>query len=333
MTQSARLTWLLLAVVALLGAAILWRMLPLLQPSAQGDGTAADAPAAVAGAAPAAPSATAASPDRPSFDVVRVSPDGTAVLAGRAPPGAQVEVLANGSVIGQAVAAANDGSWVVVLDKPLPPGATELNLTAQLPDGSRTEAKNVLLVEVPLRGSGGQALAVLTPRPGSTDAPVVLQGPDDTAALSIEDGPVLESVDYDSKGDMRLTGRGLPGTTVRLYLDDKLLGDVTVGASGRWQFSPPADIAAGRYRLRLDAIAADGRVAARREMPFERAEKGAVTAAAGARFVVQPGNSLWRIAEQRFGTGYRYVDIYQANRAKIVDPDLIFPGQVFDLPD
>ncbi|KPQ07203.1 MAG: hypothetical protein HLUCCA12_07530 [Rhodobacteraceae bacterium HLUCCA12] len=48
---------------------------------------------------------------------------------------------------------------------------------------------------------------------------------------------------------------------------------------------------------------------------------------------VQPGHSLWRISEGHYGAGERYVVIYSANRSQIRDPDLIYPGQVFVLPD
>jgi nucleoid-associated protein YgaU len=48
--------------------------------------------------------------------------------------------------------------------------------------------------------------------------------------------------------------------------------------------------------------------------------------------IVQPGNSLWRIARRVLGEGMQYVHIYEANQAQIRDPDLIYPGQVFEVP-
>ncbi|MFN3953070.1 MAG: LysM peptidoglycan-binding domain-containing protein [Pararhodobacter sp.] len=48
---------------------------------------------------------------------------------------------------------------------------------------------------------------------------------------------------------------------------------------------------------------------------------------------VQPGHSLWRISREHYGEGVRYVQIFQANREQIRNPDLIYPGQVFVLPD
>jgi len=47
---------------------------------------------------------------------------------------------------------------------------------------------------------------------------------------------------------------------------------------------------------------------------------------------VQPGLTLWQIAREEFGSGILYVQVYEANKNKIRDPDLIYPGQVFTVP-
>ena len=49
--------------------------------------------------------------------------------------------------------------------------------------------------------------------------------------------------------------------------------------------------------------------------------------------IIRSGDNLWTIARRVYGSGYRYTQIYGANRDQIRDPDLIYPGQVFDLPD
>jgi nucleoid-associated protein YgaU len=48
---------------------------------------------------------------------------------------------------------------------------------------------------------------------------------------------------------------------------------------------------------------------------------------------VQPGFTLWAIARGRWGDGNMYVQVFEANRDRIRDPDLIYPGQVFTIPD
>jgi nucleoid-associated protein YgaU len=74
-----------------------------------------------------------------------------------------------------------------------------------------------------------------------------------------------------------------------------------------------------------------GRVARRIEVPFKRAP---AMGDLGDRqiVVVQPGNSLWRIARRAYGHGPRYTLIFEANKSQIRDPDLIYPGQVFTVP-
>ena len=48
---------------------------------------------------------------------------------------------------------------------------------------------------------------------------------------------------------------------------------------------------------------------------------------------VQPGNTLWGISRRNYGRGILYVRIFEANRDLIRDPDLIYPGQVFTIPE
>ena len=48
---------------------------------------------------------------------------------------------------------------------------------------------------------------------------------------------------------------------------------------------------------------------------------------------VQPGNTLWGIAREKYGEGVLYVRVFEANTDRIRDPDLIYPGQIFSVPD
>jgi nucleoid-associated protein YgaU len=99
------------------------------------------------------------------------------------------------------------------------------------------------------------------------------------------------------------------------------------------------DITPGIYTLRVDEIDAAGRVSSRVETPFKR-EAIAVLEEASAQaegpitaVTVQRGDTLWAIARDRYGEGPLFVRVFEANRDAIRDPDLIYPGQVFDLPD
>lgn len=311
-----------------------------------------DKPAQEARPAPSAPAPTAAPattvapapplPSRPapSFDVVRVAADGMAVIAGRAQPGATVLVLDGGEEIARVTADAR-GEWVALPAKPLRPGTRELSLVARMSDGSAEQRSDrVVVVVVPERqgpavaSRSSAAVAVAVARDGDAATPSrLLQVPSSEPRTAPPLPVTIETVDYDATGEVVLSGRTPPGTIVQLYLDGKPIGRAEGDANGRWTMRPEAPVAPGIYTLRIDQLGPDGRVVQRIELPFARAEPQAEAAPAGDRIVVQPGNSLWRIARRVYGAGIRYTVIYQANRDMIRDPDLIYPGQIFALPE
>ena len=54
---------------------------------------------------------------------------------------------------------------------------------------------------------------------------------------------------------------------------------------------------------------------------------------ASGKAIIRRGDNLWTIARRVYGEGLRYTTIYQANTGQIRDPDRIYPGQVFELPE
>ncbi|MFN3935449.1 Ig-like domain-containing protein [Parvibaculum sp.] len=276
---------------------------------------------------PAAPEAeeVAEDPAIPTFDIVRVERDGSTIAAGRALPGARVQLKANGEVVAEATADQR-GEWVAVLEKPLSPGTIELTLTARNPDGSTKDSRQTVTVSVP-EGGQGQTLVVRS-EPGK--ASKVLQGPGVPADAG---GLVLETIDYDEKGNIIISGRADPGATIRVYVGGNPVGETKADTDGRWELSPAADIAPGQYALRVDQVDGEGRVVGRIEVPFERGEPQAVLAALrDGKVVIQPGNNLWNIARRLYGSGFSYTIIYEANKDQIRDPNLIYPGQIFETP-
>ena len=89
---------------------------------------------------------------------------------------------------------------------------------------------------------------------------------------------VLQTVDYDEKGNIFFTGRAKPGQRVRLYVDNRHLGDAVADAEGNWAWKGTRRIEPGVHRLRVDRVRADGKVLERIELPFMRAEAAQVAA-------------------------------------------------------
>ena len=151
----------------------------------------------------------------------------------------------------------------------------------------------------------------------------------------------LDTISYDEEGALTLAGRGVPSGLVRLYLNNAVIGETTTDALGAWSYDASA-IEPGVYTLRVDQLNADAsKVLARMETPFKREARSKLqeqlsAAESPARInvvTVQPGNTLWGISRERYGQGILYVQVFEANRDKIRDPDLIYPGQIFNLPD
>ena len=294
-------------------------------------------PGAPAPAAPAPPSpdAAASAPKprlgvAPSFDIVRVGPRG-AVLAGRAEPGATVIVVNNDATLGR-VQANGNGEWVLVSATALAPGGRELSLSARTADGRDVRGEGTVLLDIPASPAApGPVTALLVPQGA---APRVLQGTPDEAARS-EQKPgahlALDAVDYDDRRATRFAGQAPPGAAVRAYVDDAPAGDAAADAQGRWAMAPQRALSRGTHRLRVDQLDGGGQVLARVEVPFQRAAVPRAALGPG-RVVVQPGQTLWRLARRAYGTGMRYTVIYLANRDQIRDPRLIYPGQAFAMP-
>jgi nucleoid-associated protein YgaU len=274
---------------------------------------------------------------KPSFDVVRINPQGNAVMAGRAAPGSEVTIADAGKAIGH-VQADQHGDWVFVPATPLPPGARELTLAERAPNGSETKGDRSVLFVVPQVAAAGATpapnaappLAVLT---GQNSAPLILTGPAQPpgAAAAGHAGLALGAAEYDEHGEIRLSGTAPPGAKVRLYVDNHPIGEAAANPDGQWTFSAGQAIGTGTHHLRIDQIAPDGAVAFRLDRPFAREQLTAAEMPTG-NIAIQPGQNLWMIARHTYGLGTRYLVIYQANQQEIRDPDLIYPGQVFTLP-
>lgn len=156
-------------------------------------------------------------------------------------------------------------------------------------------------------------------------------------------GLIVDAVTYDTEGRMVVSGRAPGGGVVRLYIDNGLVGEASVAGDDQWS-SALQGVAPGDHTLRTDHVGSDGRVIARLAMPITREDPAEIRAIAeDARnsgdksplkvVTVSRGNTLWGISSDAYGEGILYVRLFEANRDKIRDPDLIYPGQVFTIPE
>ncbi|AVO36382.1 LysM peptidoglycan-binding domain-containing protein [Pukyongiella litopenaei] len=159
-------------------------------------------------------------------------------------------------------------------------------------------------------------------------------------AAGAPDQVQLDTIGYTDRGEVLLSGRAGANRSVRVYLDNRLVAELGADGAGRWKGRLP-DVPPGVYALRLDEMGDGGGVTSRLETPFQR-EAPEVLERPGAQspgsavlreVTVQRGDTLWAISRERYGDGFFYVRVFEANRSAIRDADLIYPGQVFALPD
>ncbi len=229
----------------------------------------------------------------PAFDIVRVQPDGSMVIAGRAAPGAAIDIIAGGRVIGQ-TSTDESGSFAFVLDSPLAPGDYDIGLIAKI-GGETLASEEKAVVQIPSQ-PGGDVLAIVT-APGAASEVIAagaVNAPTDQVAVIVEPAPEptavenntlglkmdgiktaealrIEAVEIDGAKTF-IAGTATAGSTVRVYLGDQLLGDAKVSEAGRFLIETAKPVPVGSQILRADSVDANGQVMARASVPFERAD-------------------------------------------------------------
>ncbi|MDE2115034.1 MAG: LysM peptidoglycan-binding domain-containing protein [Hyphomicrobiales bacterium] len=335
---------------------------------------ASPAPVASAPALPSTPPAPAAMPlTLPSFDVVRVTPQGETLVAGRGQPGAEVSLMDGTKMLAQGKIDAN--GQFVLMPSALPEGTHALTLSSRGAEGGEQSSKQSVVVNMAQADKGGIIIALAEPgKPtrilsGSQPVETAAAAPKATPPAAVQAGSVpvaappsvaIQAVEVEKDGAFYVTGNAPTGAQVRVYLNDSMVASVTSNAQGHWSMKILKGVPPGSLKVRADEVTdASGKVLSRAEVPFQNtvlassdaspagiqaatpsastdkgagASKSDVVVSAVATATVVRGDSLWRISRKMLGQGIRYTTIYAANAKQIRNPSLIYPGQVFVVP-
>ena len=193
-----------------------------------------------------------------------------------------------------------------------------------------------------------KAVAVAEPPPSK---PADITAPPPKLEPQIVPEVAVTAVEAETTGALYIAGTATMPQNVRVYMDDKLLGEAKPSPSGTWLLQVQRDLPAGTYAVRADQVdGTSGAVLARAEVPFEREVEvatlkpvGEAGGPAGASVsgsvgdpqtvIIKRSDNLWRISRELYGKGIRWSTIYQANKDQIRSPHWIYPGQVFVLPE
>jgi nucleoid-associated protein YgaU len=322
-------------------------------------------PPAASAAAPTDknPTQAATSPREPTFDVVNVDKSGEAVIAGRAAPNEKVELRDAGKTVAEATADA--AGQFVIIPPALAPGDHSLSLAASA-NNAQPETSKAVAVSVP--APEGKAVATtsaptnVTPAPPALAMQTVATSPPTAGSLV-----AIQAVEADAAGGLIAKGSAEPNATVRLYLNQADVADAKTQSDGRWSLTIKHGMTPGGYVMHADVINPGGAtVVGSANTPFvypsalvpaplaapapapstaptpasASAEQSSAPSSSPADPVIDSvqtklvatGHTLWALSQSYYGDPTRYPAIYEANRAQIHNPNVIYPGQVFVVP-
>jgi len=239
-------------------------------------------------------------------------------------------------------------------EKPVAPAETPApppsDMLATTPDPAPTGSDALPPAEAAASSS-------VPPLPASGPEANVLQQSTTTSPNSAQTGLVVEDVEASGDNAISLKGRADPGATVKVSVNGKPAGEVTVGGGGSWSLSVDKGKGEAEPKIVLELIAADGKVIDKTNFTFKTLtapplspqDQTLVTAQTATpkesvhnkphrqrhtgTFRVRRGESLWRIARRQLGSGHKWRALYEANKDRIGgDPDYIKPGTRLILP-
>jgi nucleoid-associated protein YgaU len=204
----------------------------------------------------------------PQFDVVRVEPDGSAVIAGRAAPEAAVVLLDHGSAFDRATA---DGAGqFALLPKPLAPGEHLLSLRIVSKDGNYADSAQNVTVWIPPTGKGDLLVALTSPgEPTRILSDTAQPSPLDRSPAAPRPPLAIRTAEIEGQGSFFATGLAPAGAKILLYLNNAFVASVTASADNQWSLKVEKGMRPGGYTIRADQVdGGSGRVVARAEAPF-----------------------------------------------------------------
>ena len=298
-----------------------------------------------------------------TIDLARVKPDGAAVFAGTAAPNAKIRIFEGNILLGETIANAN-GEWVIVLEKSLAAGQHLISVAMERSDGTTEMADRSLAVEI-YQDTETKPLVALLPET-ATEVPVLIQSPDDvdktksapTASEATASGTIVadaaeaapakpqaksqiaasqiaalapSAIVWRDASRILISGTSRGGVRVTVNDAKGQFGEALVLADGAWQVAGSLDMDIAVNQLRFALFDDANQIIARYDLPV-KARDLAKGQDGSPLVVVNKGDMLWRIAYHQLGEGVKYVDIVRRNQQDIADPDLIYPKQIFAVP-
>lgn len=295
------------------------------------------------------------------IEIVRIGPDGSAVFAGQGIANGQIEIFKQNQSLAQTTITPS-GEWVAIADEPLTPGKHLIIVEMRTPDGETVRADQAIVVELSSSGEDtplvalvpmtDQAEAELIQTPGAlSDKKTDKRYSSDTNNVKTKSEPVdpkiatvlvdspdlkIMTLSWASDDVLLVKGKSSGGEAVRGSLNGTAFSAQWDSDTGDWSAEITIKHLASKNVRSVGLIShlqdADEAILATHRLDFNLNHLN-IGRDGSEMVVIEKGDMLWRIAYRTYGEGIRYLDIAKRNQALISDPDLIYPAQIFALPE
>ena len=298
------------------------------------------------------------------IDVARIGPDGSAVIAGTAPPETEIRLLDGVQPLTKTLSNSK-GEWVAVPDTLLRPGNHLIIAEMTDENGQIIRAERGILIELADK-EGQKPLVALVPmtddaateilsapetldladanelnkeNTGETKAvnAEVLAQKEITAILVMPPEIAIGTLSWSDNNQLRIKGRSNGGVSVSGSFAGNTFRDIAFkedgDEAGNWSalVSVP-DLKKGHALIETNLLDLDGSIVLTSQVELDLAQLE-IGLDGSEMVIIRKGDMLWRIAYRTYGSGIRYLDIVKRNARQIHDPDLIYPAQIFALPE
>ena len=255
-----------------------------------------------------------------SFDIIRITKNGDAVLAGRSLPGIRFELYDKNKRLAEIYSDAN-GEWVWTSKESLEPGPKNFNLRYLDKKGKEhySEQSIVVIIE---RDKKSEPFVLKSNQNGNSNSLILNIG-------ETKNDFSLDLAELSPDGNLMLSGRVKAEHMISLFINNEYVGDAEFNDNGIWKYKSKDVFDYKKLNLRFE-IFDDNKVL--RESFFTNIFHNNGLDMKEKTLVVKPGNSLWRISRKTLGGGILYTEIFKNNINIIQNPDLIYPGQVLKIP-
>ena len=277
----------------------------------------------------------------PEIDIIKVSPDGSFVIAGKGQPNSNINILNKGDLIDSSIVD-SDGNWVVVSKENLKTGDNLISIDQINNNGLVLRHKQLFITKID-EHKKDQPLVISVPNKNDENISIIQQPSEKQKIYKVENDLGIQkkiksnqkifnvkTIFFNENGFVSIKGKVNFGKKIELYINKKIMETIKIENS-KWQYNSDKIIDYGLHDLLVVLKSDKDEILDKITLPFMRVEMPYNDVPENF-ILIKPGDMLWTIAYRLYGDPFKYIQIFEENKDQITNPDLIFPGQLFSIP-